>query len=320
MKKSEKNSDAPFEKEIPLIAVVGPTGVGKTEVAVFLAEKLKGEVINFDSVQVYKHLNIGAAKPSPEELARAPHHLLGILELDEEFNAARFVELADRVIADLAKRGKQPILAGGTGLYLRALLHGLFEVGEVGAIREKLRERLEKEGLASLYEELKRVDPFYAQKISPRDRVRILRALEVYYATGKTFSSLAKEHAFARKRYPCLKIGLTLPRKELYQRLNARVDKMLEAGLLEEVKEILAKGYSPALKPLRSIGYRHMIAYLEGALSFEEAVRLMKRDTRHYAKRQLSWFRKEKDIYWFHPEEKEKILKLAQEYLNAHRL
>ena len=319
MRKSAEGLAEKFENPIPLIAVVGPTGVGKTEVAVFLAEHLGGEVINFDSVQVYKHLQIGAAKPSPEELARAPHHLLGILELEEEFNAARFVELADQAIRELHRRGKQPILAGGTGLYLRALLHGLFEVGEVGEIREKLKKRLEEEGLFPLYQELRRIDPEAAEKISPRDRVRILRALEVYYATGKTFSALAREHAFKKRRYPCLKIGLTLPRAELYARLNARVDKMLEAGFLEEVKGLLARGYSPELKPLRSIGYRHLIAYLKGEVPFEEAVRLMKRDTRRYAKRQLSWFKREEDVHWFRPEEKEKILALSRKFLEEHR-
>ena len=319
MKKSAAGLGADFENPIPLIAVVGPTGVGKTEVAVFLAEHLGGEVINFDSVQVYKYLEIGAAKPSPEELARAPHHLLGILELEEEFNAARFVELADQAIRELHRRGKQPILAGGTGLYLRALLHGLFEVGEVGEIRKRLKRRLEEEGLLALYQELERIDPETAKKVSPRDRVRILRALEVYYATGKTFSVLSREHAFRRRRYPCLKIGLTLPRAELYARLNARVDKMLEAGLLEEVKGLLARGYSPKLKPLRSIGYRHLIAYLKGELPFDEAIRLMKRDTRRYAKRQLSWFRREEDVHWFRPEEKEKILALCRKFLEEHR-
>ncbi len=320
MKKCERDWAAAYEKPIPLIAVVGPTGVGKTEIACFLAENLNGEVINFDSIQVYKHLQIGAAKPGPEELARAPHHLLGILELHEEFNAAKFVELADRAIAELHRRGKQPLLAGGTGLYLKALLHGLFEVGDVSEIRKKLKERLEKEGLEVLFKELEKIDPETAQRISAHDRVRILRALEVFYATGRRFSELAREHAFARRRYPCLKIGLHLPRQELYRRLDVRVDKMLEAGFLEEVKTLLAKGYSPALKPLRSIGYRHLIAYLEGQVPFEEAVRLMKRDTRRYAKRQLSWFRKDQEIKWFRPEEKEKILAEARKFLDTHRL
>ncbi|WP_028845849.1 tRNA (adenosine(37)-N6)-dimethylallyltransferase MiaA [Thermodesulfatator atlanticus] len=311
---------AKFEKNIPLIAIVGPTGVGKTEAGIFLAERLNGEIVNFDSVQVYKHLNIGAAKPTPEELKRAKHHLIGILELDEEFNAARFVELADQAIAKIAEKGKVPILVGGTGLYLKALLHGLFEVGDVSATRAELKKRLEREGLDTLYQELKRIDPETSAKISKNDWVRILRALEVYYATGRPFSELAKEHAFRKRRYPCLKIGLTLPREELYAKLDARVEKMLEAGLLEEIKAILAKGYSPELKPLKTIGYKQMTAYLLGKLDFSEAKRLMKRDTRRYAKRQLTWFKKDPEVKWFHPQEKEKMLEEAKKFLDAHRL
>ncbi len=315
-----KNLAAKFEKNIPLIAIVGPTGVGKTEAGIFLAERLNGEIVNFDSVQVYKHLNIGAAKPTPEELKRAKHHLIGILELDEEFNAARFVELADQAIAKIAEKGKVPILVGGTGLYLKALLHGLFEVGDVSATRAELKKRLEREGLDTLYKELKRIDPETSAKISKNDWVRILRALEVYYATGRPFSELAKEHAFRKRRYPCLKIGLTLPREELYAKLDARVEKMLEAGLLEEIKAILAKGYSPELKPLKTIGYKQMTAYLLGKLDFSEAKRLMKRDTRRYAKRQLTWFKKDPEVKWFHPQEKEKMLEEAKKFLDAHRL
>ncbi|WP_457756204.1 tRNA (adenosine(37)-N6)-dimethylallyltransferase MiaA [Thermodesulfatator indicus] len=317
--KCAANSDERFEHNIPLIAVVGPTGVGKTEVGIFLGEHLNGEIINYDSVQVYQLLNIGAAKPSKEELARVPHHLLDFLPLDEKFNAARFVEMADRVIKKLHHQKKIPILVGGTGLYLKALLHGLFEVGDTSSARKKLKERLKKEGLKPLYEELLKIDPTYAQKISPRDWVRILRALEIYYTTGKPFSELAKKHAFARRRYPCFKVGLNLPREELYRRLNQRVDKMLEAGLLDEIRDILARGYSSGLKPLKSIGYKHMIAYLKGELAFEEAVRLMKRDTRRYAKRQLTWFKKDPEVKWFHPEEKEKILTEAQRFLNSYR-
>ena len=311
--KSDAVWDAKYK--IPLLAIVGPTGVGKTDVGIFLAERLQGEIVNFDSVQVYRYLDIGTAKPTPEERQRVPHHLLDFLEPDEEFNAAKFVALADQAIAKLHAEGKQPILVGGTGLYLKALLHGLFEVGDVSSIREELKACLQREGLTALYEELKRVDPLSAQKIPPSDRVRILRALEVFYATGRPFSALAQEHAFAQRRYPCLKIGLFLPREELYRRLDARVDKMLAAGLVEEVQALLARGFSPELKPLQAIGYRQIVAYLQGKIPFEEAVRLIKRDTRRYAKRQLTWFRADPEVKWFHPEEKEKILKESQRFL-----
>ncbi len=304
-------------KNIPLIAVVGPTGVGKTSIGIFLAQRLGGEIVSFDSVQVYKYLDIGTAKPSQQEREAAPHHLVDILDPDTPFNAAQFVEMADQVIAHLWHKGRQPILVGGTGLYLKALLHGLFEVGDVTDIRERLKKRLSKEGLEALYKELQRLDPETAKRLPPTDRVRILRALEVYYATGRPFSELAREHAFRPRRYPCLKIGLYLPREELYALLDQRVDEMLKRGLLEEVQGLLERGFSPDLKPLQSIGYRHMIAYLQGKLPWKEAVRQMKRDTRRYAKRQLTWFRADPEVKWFLPTEKEEILREAREFLQG---
>ncbi len=302
-------------KDIPLVAIVGPTGVGKTSVGIFLAQHLNGEIVSFDSVQVYKYLDIGTAKPSFEERQAAPHHLVDLLEPDEPFNAAKFVELADQVIASLWQRRRQPILVGGTGLYLKALLHGLFEVGDVTHIREKLTERLEQEGLESLYQELEKIDPDTTRRVPPTDKVRILRALEVYYATGRPFSVLAREHAFRPRRYPCLKIGLYLPRDKLYTLLDQRVDQMIKKGLLEEVKRLLEQGFSPELKPLQSIGYRHMVAYLLGRLPWEEALRQMKRDTRRYAKRQLTWFKADPEVRWFLPTEKALILAEVKRFL-----
>ncbi len=304
-------------KPIPLVAIVGPTGVGKTEIGIFVAESVGGEIINFDSVQVYKYLDIGTAKPTPEERRRVPHHLIDFLDLDQHFDAASFVKFADRAIAEIASRGKRPILVGGTGLYLKALIHGLFEVGDVSEIRKILKARLEKEGLKGLYKELERIDPETAARLSERDWVRILRALEIYYVTGKTFSQLAREHAFSKRRYPCLKIGLFIERKVLYQMLDDRVDKMLRAGLLKEVKELLNKGFDPTSKPLRSIGYRHLISYLRGEVDLCEAVRLMKRDTRRYAKRQLTWFRADTEIKWFKPFKKKEILKEVKRFYQS---
>lgn len=298
-----------------IVAIVGPTGVGKSEVAVFLGERLNGEIINFDSLQFYKELNIGTAKPEEEERKRVPHHLYDLLELDEEFNAAKFVELADNLIREIWERNKIPILVGGTGLYLRALEYGLFPIEIPKEIREGLRKSAEKD-LANLYETLKKLDPEYAQKISPRDKVRITRALEVIYASGKPFSEFHKENPFfKRKRYDIIKIGLNLPRKELYKKINLRVVKMIEKGWVEEVKNLLEKGYSPDLKPFKAIGYKYIIQYLQGKISLERAIELIQRDTRRYAKRQLTWFKKEPDIYWFSPEEKEKILDFLKENL-----
>lgn len=298
-----------------VVAIVGPTGVGKSELAVFLGENLNGEIINFDSIQFYKELNIGTAKPDEELRKKVPHHLYDLLELDEEFNAAKFVEIADRLIKEIWERGKIPIFVGGTGLYLRVLEYGLFPIEIPQEIRDKIRKKAE-EDLSSLYEELKKLDPEYAQKISSKDKVRITRALEVIYTSGRPFSEFHKKNPFfEKKRYDIIKIGLNLPRKKLYQKINLRVLKMIEMGWIEEVKALLEKGWSPQLKPFKAIGYKYIIQYLQGKLSLEEAIKLIQRDTRRYAKRQLTWFKKEPDIYWFKPEEKEKILSFLKDKL-----
>jgi tRNA dimethylallyltransferase len=300
-----------------ILAIVGPTASGKSELAIFLAENLGGEIINFDSIQFYKKLNIGTAKPSPEEMKKVPHHLYDLLELEEEFNAGKFVEIADKVIEEVSSRKRLPILAGGTGLYLRALEYGLFSVEVPEEIRNSLRKEAEK-NLKKLYEKLKELDPEYAKKISPKDKVRITRALEVIYATSKPFSEFHKENPFfKRKRYDILKIGLKLERKELYRKINQRVLKMIEAGWVKEVEELLKQGYSPGLKPFKAIGYRYITAYLQKKLPLEKAIKLIQRDTRRYAKRQLTWFKKEKDVHWFSPEEKEKILSFVKNWLGG---
>jgi tRNA dimethylallyltransferase len=301
-----------MRRKEPLLAICGPTGVGKSELAIFLAQHLKGEIINFDSIQFYKELNIGTAKPTKEEREKVPHHLYDLLELSDEFNAAKFIEIADKTIDEVLEREGLPILVGGTGLYLRALEYGLFPVEIPEEIRKKVRLEAEKD-LKGLYEELKKLDPEYASKVSARDKVRITRALEVIYTTGKPFSQFHKEHPFfGEKRYNILKIGLNLPRKKLYEKINQRVIKMIEAGWIEEVKALLEKGYSPELKPFKAIGYKYIIQYLKERLSLEKAIKLIQRDTRRYAKRQLTWFKKEKDIYWFSPEEKERILEFVK--------
>ncbi len=298
-----------------VLAILGPTGVGKSELAVFLAERLRGEVINFDSLQFYRDLNIGTAKPSEEERKGIPHHLFDILAPDEEFNAAKFVELADRVIREIRERNHLPILVGGTGLYLRAFEYGLFPVEVPEEIRKRVRTRAE-ENLTELYRELQELDPEYAQKIGPKDRVRITRALEVIYATSKPFSHFHREHPFfQKKRYNILKIGLVLPREELYQRINQRVLKMIEAGWVEEVRSLMKKGYGEETKAFKAIGYKHILKYLKGELSLDEAIRLIQRDTRRYAKRQLTWFKKEPEVHWFSPYDKEKILSFVKKHL-----
>jgi tRNA dimethylallyltransferase len=299
-----------------VIALCGPTATGKSELAVELALRFNGEVINFDSQQFYQGLDIGTAKPTDEEKRGVPHHLYSILSPDEEMNAGKFLKLVDPVVEDVWKRGKVPILVGGTGLYLRAFEYGLFEVIVPKEIREKVRAMV-RENLALAYEELKRLDSEYAKKVSPKDYVRISRALEVCLATEKPFSEFHKSHSFAlaKPRYSILKIGLILEREELYNKINKRALEMINRGWVDEIKKLLDMGCSPSAKAFKAIGYRHIISYLKGEISLDTAIKLIQRDTRRYAKRQIIWFKKEKNIHWFSPEEREKIFALVESFL-----
>ena len=300
-----------------VLAICGPTATGKSELAVKLALRFNGEVINFDSQQFYKGLDIGTAKPKEEEKRGVPHHLYSILLPDEEMNAGKFIKLADSVVEDVWRRGKIPILVGGTGLYLRAFEYGLFEVEIPKEVRERVR-ALVKEDLFRAYEELKRLDPEYAKKISSKDFIRVSRALEVWLATGKPFSEFHSKHSFAKAepRYPILKIGLILEREELYNKIDKRVLEMVERGWVEEVKALLAQGYQPSAKAFKAIGYRHIIFYLKGEIPLDTTIKLIQIDTRRYAKRQITWFKKEKNIHWFHPKEEEKIFALVESFLS----
>jgi len=279
-----------------VIALMGPTAAGKTGLAIEIARRFAGEIIGADSMQIYKYMVIGAAAPSRDELTRVPHHLIGVIEPSQPFTVADWVERATGAIRDISGRGLTPILAGGTGLYFRALFDGLFEAPEPDPeIRLKLKERARKE---NLYPELERIDPAAARKIHPNDTYRITRALEVYYQTGIPIS----EHW--RKQQPseeldALRIGLDLPRAELHQRINDRAQRMIEAGLIEEVKELRKKGYKRDIWPMRHFGYRYVWAYLEGEIELDQALQLLSRDTRRYARRQLTWFRAIPGIRWF---------------------
>jgi len=292
-----------------LVVVLGPTAVGKSEVALELAAHINGEIINADSQQVYRQMDIGTAKPSTKLRQKIPHHVIDVVDPDEEFNVARYRELATASIHDVQKRGKQAIVCGGTGLYIKALTRGLFlGPAQNAGIRAEITLKAQRDGLTSLYERLGQIDPSATSWIHPNDRQRIIRALEVYESTGKPMSEWQKEHGFGETSFTTLKIGLDRQRAELYDRINQRCDQMIEAGLVDEVKGLLARGYGLDLKPLRSVGYRHIGLFLMGKMSLEEAVFLMKRDTRRLAKRQLTWFRSDKEIRWFHPQaERERI-------------
>ncbi|HXV82461.1 MAG TPA: tRNA (adenosine(37)-N6)-dimethylallyltransferase MiaA [Candidatus Binatia bacterium] len=300
-----------------LVIVLGPTAAGKSEVVVALGPQLNAEVINADSQQVYRQMDIGTAKPSSQLRDRIPHHVIDVVDPDEEFNVAKYRELATAAIHDIRQRGKQAIVCGGTGLYLKALTQGLF-VGpaQSAEIRAALALQAEKSGLRALYERLERIDPAATSWIHPRDLQRIVRALEVYELTGKPMSQWQREHGFNETPFETLKIGIQRERAELYRSIDQRCDAMIAMGLVDEVRALCEKGYSLDLKPLRSVGYKQVGWFLKGQMGLEEAVVLMKRDTRRLAKRQLTWFRSDGEIHWFHPTlDRAKISDLVQEFL-----
>lgn len=287
------------EGKIRIVCIVGPTGSGKTELAVRLAEQLDGEIVNADSMQVYRHMDIGTAKPSAELRRRVPHHLIDIVSPDVNFSASDFRREAEAAIADIHGRGKKVFVVGGTGLYVRALLQGLVDsLSGDEEIRNELTELAERIGNEGLLQQLAQVDPVTAARLHPNDRVRIIRALEVYRQTGRPMSQYREDHGFSGDAYECLKIGIQVERQELYGRVENRVETMIEQGLLAEVEELLRHGYGRDLKAMRSIGYKEICSFLAAEIGLEQAVELIKRDTRRYAKRQMTWFNKEFGIIW----------------------
>ena len=302
-------------KKKPRVAVlVGATAVGKTAVALALAQRLGAEIVNADSLQVYRELDIGTAKPSREERARAPHHLIDVADPPDPYDAARFCREGRAVLDDLARRGGPPLVVGGTGLYLKALLSGLFAEGEPApGVRDRVRRDLADLGLPALYTRLIHLDPATAARLHPHDTYRIVRALEVMAATGKPLSQFIKAHRFQDAPYALLKLGLTRPREELYRRIELRVELMLEAGWLDEIEGLLER-YPPTLKPLQALGYRHLINYLTGRWSWDEALTLLARDTRRYAKRQITWFGSDPEVRWFHPDQVEDMARALAEF------
>ncbi len=300
-----------------LVIITGPTGVGKTAAALALAGKFRAEIVSADSMQVYRYLDIGTAKPTAAERQLVPHHLLDCVDPDEDFHAARFLVLADRVIADRWRRGKNIFVVGGTGLYLRALLGGLLPgPGPDGELREHYRELARRRGREYLYGLLKSRDAAAAQSIAANDTVRIIRALEYLAATGRSITAGQAAHRFGESRYPALRIALGAEREDLFARIERRAEAMIAAGLVEETRAVLDRGYSERLKPLQSLGYKHICRHLRGDCSLDEARELMIRDTRRYAKRQLTWFRKEKELVWLRREETGRMATLIGEFLN----
>jgi len=302
-----------------VIIICGPTALGKTSIAIDLAKTFDGEIIGADSMQIYRHMNIGTAKPTPDEQSRVPHHMIDIVDPDEPFDARQFAIIAYEKIMNLHARSITPFVVGGTGLYIKALVHGLFEAEPADSeVRMRLKQEAEIHGTGFLYKRLSKQDSKTAKRIHPNDTYRIIRALEVYELTGKMISELHREHRFTDKPFRVLKIGLHMDREIIYDRINRRVDVMIDAGLVNEVKGLLGMGYSADLKSMQSIGYRHMVDFIEGRFSWDEALRTLKRDTRRYAKRQLTWFKADSAIVWKEPGQLKEIRRTIKKFLQVH--
>ena len=301
------------QEKIPLLVIAGPTASGKTALAIELAKAYGGEIVSADSMQIYKGMEIATAKPSPEEMQGVPHHLLGFLEPDQPFSVAEYVALAKQAVLDIHRRGRLPILAGGTGLYIQSLVDGVefSEEEKDDRVRRELERRVEKEGAEKLLEELAGIDPEYAAKLHPNNKTRVIRAMEIYRKTGITMT----EHQLRSRRKPsefhaCM-LGLNFKdRSVLYSRIDRRVDEMAARGLVEEARRVCGeKGIKTAFQ---AIGYKELQAYFSGAVPLEQALETIKRETRRYAKRQLTWFRRDPRIHWVYPDEWENFFKVVE--------
>lgn len=308
--------------EKPLIILTGPTAVGKTSLSVALAKAVNGEIISADSMQVYRHMNIGSAKIKAEEMQGIPHHMIDLLDPTEDFNVVIFQQFAKQYIADIYSRGRVPILVGGTGFYIQSVLYDIDFTKQEGdmAYRLELERLAAKKGSAYLHEMLRQADPKSAQDIHANNCKRIIRALE-YYKLEK--NPISEHNAVERAKvsaYSSFYFVLNEERERLYERIDSRVDKMIKTGLVEEVKTLLAMGCKRESTAMQGLGYKEIIAYLNGEIDLERAVYLIKRDTRRFAKRQLTWFRREKEVIWLEKEQfgsdTQKLLEAMQSYLN----
>jgi tRNA dimethylallyltransferase len=302
-----------------IIQVLGPTGVGKSKVAVRLAERIGGEIISADSMQVYKDFDIGTDKLAKADRKNIPHYLIDILSDCSQFNASQFLEKSFAVARDIIGRGGVPIVCGGTALYLKTMITGIFPENKQKRVsRETLNRIVDRFGSARLWNKLERVDPAYARKIGPNDRIRIVRAMEIYYNNNETPpSEVFRRTQTPFKDYEFIRVGLNMDRDKLYRSIENRVDEMIERGLVEEVKR-LRKTYPPSCPPFKSVGYKEILMYLEGdGPGFKETVDLIKQHSRNFAKRQLSWFRQEEDIVWFEPGRYDEIEDFVLRKLNG---
>ncbi len=289
-----------LKKKDNLLIILGPTAIGKSDVAINVAQKMDGEIISADSMQIYKYMDIGTAKVKPEEMRGIPHFLIDIVHPDEEFTVADFKQQAEKYIRQINNRDKLPIVVGGTGLYINSLVYELkfTRVKANQDLRNKYNELADKYGNDFIYNELYKIDATSAKKISPNDRKRIIRALEIYYETGKPMSYYNENFRKKSNKYNLVMIGLNTDRKLLYSRIEKRVDKMINDGLIDEVKRLISMGYNKNLPSMKAIGYKEIISYLEGELELNEAINILKRNTRRFAKRQLTWFKMDDRIKW----------------------
>lgn len=305
----------------PLIILTGPTAVGKTKASIGLAKALNGEIISADSMQVYKHMNIGSAKIRPEEMQGIKHYLVDVLEPDEEFHVVRFQQMAKQAMEEIYEKGKVPIVVGGTGFYIQALLYDIdfTESNEDTAYRQELEQLALEKGAEYVHALLKEIDPISAETIHANNIKRVIRALEFYRQTGERISEHNEIERAKTSPYDFCYFVLNDDRAHLYERINLRIDQMLEDGLIEEVKALKEKGYTKDMVSMQGLGYKEILDYLNGECTLEEAIYILKRDTRHFAKRQLTWFRRERDVIWLdknaYDYDEEKILQTMLDYI-----
>lgn len=313
---SEKGVNRPC-----VMIIVGSTGVGKTGLALEIAEVCGGEIISADSMQVYRYMDIGTAKPTEEERGRVEHHLIDVVDPDEEFNAAHYVKISEKIIKTLHNERKRIFVVGGTGLYIRALVGGLFAgPGADHDLRNFYHDVCDKHGKAYLHRLLEQRDSLATERIHVNDAVRTIRALEVLESTGKSIVTMQEEHGFKDSLYDYRIIGLERERGNLYERIDKRVEQMMAEGLVDEVKKLIQMGYGESLRPMQTMCYRHIVDYVKGDCDRDEAVRLIKRDTRHYAKRQFTWFKKDEDVTWFDPDNSSAVRKEVENFFEEHQV
>lgn len=301
----------------PVVVLVGPTAIGKTEIAVVLAKAMDTEVLTADSRQVYRGMDIGTDKPSLAVRSGVPHRLIDLVDPDQAFNAGAYRRQALQEIDRMHHDGRIPLVVGGTGLYIRALIRGLWPAPPTDWIlRRQLEGEARAQGIEYLHQKLARVDPQLANRLHPHDQSKIIRALEVFQVLGRPLSEVHQRHAFSDQPFSCLIVGLTRDRQALYQRIDERVEAQLAKGLVQETQRLLDKGYGRDLGSMKGLGYKQIAGYLQGEYDYAEAVRRLKRDTRHYAKRQLTWFRKEPSVSWLAIDQQESPAQVAERIIS----